>query len=274
MSFPRHELQRLGLRPAKARGQHFLVRRSVVQRILSAAELSLEDVVLEVGPGLGVLTRELVSRVRRVVAVELDGELVQALREELAAFSNLRVLQEDARKLEIGAALEGETRYKVVANLPYYAAAPILRRFLEAAQKPTLLVVMLQREVARSMAAAPGEMSLLSVATQLYGRVRVVATVPPSAFYPAPKVTSAVVRIEVYPQPALELNDVGAFFQVVRAGFSAPRKQLRNALAGGLGIAPREAEELLGDAGIDIRRRAETLALEEWGDLYRTCRVH
>ncbi len=276
-SFPsvKASLARLGLSPRKALGQHFLVSRGAVATVLLAAEIGPEDTVVEVGPGLGVVTRELVQRSRHVVAVEMDQELAVALERELGA-AKLKMVCADARQVDI-TELPGGEPYKLVANLPYYAASPILRRFLESPHPPTRAVVMVQREVARNMVAQPGAMSLMSVGIQLYGRPRIVGYVPPASFYPPPKVTSAVVRIDVYPRPALVLDDAQEFFKVVRAGFSAPRKKMRNALAQGLEVSPEEALQLLAKAGVDPSRRPATLSLEEWGALYRSVqerRVH
>ena len=265
---PKAILQRLGLSPRKALGQHFLVSGGVVNAILKANDLSTDDLVVEVGPGLGVVTRELVPLVRKVIAVEMDRALAGALEREFEGVDDLEVVCADARELDV-AELVGGAEYKLVANLPYYAALPILRRFLEADCPPISAVVMVQREVARNMVAKPGDMSLVSVGVQLYGRPRIVRYVPPTAFYPRPKVTSAVVKIDVYPGSALELNDREAFFRVVRAGFSAPRKQLRNSLAQGLGIPAADAAGLLTGAEINPTSRAGTLGLEQWGALYR-----
>ena len=258
-------------RPSAAKrslGQHFLVDRRVVARILEAAGLVPNDVVVEVGPGKGILTRALAERAGSVVAVELDDALAARLAESLEGHGNVRVVPGDARDVEIESLVAPESPYKVVANLPYYAATPIIRRFLEAQHKPALMVVMVQREVAREMAARPGKMGMLSVATQLYGSPRIVASVPPRAFRPTPKVTSAVVRIDVYPRPAVDLDSIEGFFRVVRAGFAAPRKQLRNSLSIGLELPPDEIEAMLSKAGIDPKRRAQTLGLQEWGMLY------
>lgn len=260
-------LRRWGLSPRKVLGQHFLLSRRVVDTILQAAAIQPEDLVVEVGPGLGVVTLELVQRARRVIAVELDRELALALERELGA-ANLQVVCADARQVSISE-LTGDAPYHLVANLPYYAASPILRRFLEAPHPPTRAVVMVQREVAQNMAASPGAMTLMSVGIQLWGKPTIVEYVPPGAFYPPPKVTSAVVCIEVYPRPAVAVDDPKEFFSVVRAGFSAPRKQLRNALAHGLGVSPARAVALLEKAGIAPALRAATLSLEEWGALYR-----
>ena len=264
-------LQRLGLSPRKALGQHFLVGQGVLVRILKAAEIGEEDMVVEVGPGLGMLTRRLAQQAKRVITVEMDRGLAEALEQELSSYENLEVVCADGREVAVEE-MVGEEPYKLVANLPFYAASPILRRFLESGRPPVRAVVMVQREVARRMVAKPGDMSLVSVGTQLYGHPKIVGYVPPSAFYPQPKVTSAIVRIDVYPRPAVDLDDRDAFFALVRAGFSAPRKQLRNALGQGLGIPPKEAGALLESSGIDPRRRPETVSLEEWGVLYQQAR--
>ncbi len=256
-------------RAKKSLGQNFLVDGRVLSRIMRAAEISPDDTVLEIGPGRGILTRELAKIAARVVAVEIDDALAQNLAAEFADSPNVTILHADAREVEIESLVPTGAPYKLVANLPYYAASPIVRRFLEAGRKPTIMVVMVQREVAQNMTAAPGDMGLLSVATQLYGSPRIVAYVSPGSFRPAPRVTSAIVRIDVYPKPALELDSVEAFFRLARAGFSAPRKQLRNCLSHGLSIPPETAQAMLIDAGIDPRRRAETLSLQEWSSLYK-----
>ena len=257
----------------KSLGQNFLVDRRIVSRIIAAAELDHDDIALEIGPGRGILTRPLVERAASLTAVELDDRLADALTDEFASQPHVRVVHADAREVDIASIVPHDKPYKLIANLPYYAAQPIIRRFLEAEHKPSVMVVMVQREVARNMTAKPGDMSLLSVATQLYGKPRVVASVPPRAFRPAPKVTSAIVRIDVYPQPALALDSIDAFFTLVRAGFSAPRKQVHNCLQQGLSISRAEAEAMLSDTGIDPRCRPQTLSLDDWGDLYAAWRL-
>jgi len=269
----RRRAGRARARPKKSLGQNFLVDRRVLGRIIEAAELSSDDVVVEVGPGRGFLTSALAERAGRVVAVEVDRDLAEGLRERFAERSNVTVVTADAREVAIDSLAAREAPYKVVANLPYYAASPIIRRFLEARRRPRLMVVMVQREVAEEMVAQPGNMGLVSVATQLYGKPRTVASVPPRAFRPAPKVTSAVVRIDVYPQPALPLDSEERFFRLVRAGFSARRKQLHNSLRRGLDISPEATGAMLARAGIDSTRRAQTLSLAEWGELYKESRL-
>jgi 16S rRNA (adenine1518-N6/adenine1519-N6)-dimethyltransferase len=255
-------------RARKALGQHFLVDNSILDRIAAAAELTPEDVVAEVGPGLGALTRRLVQQAGWVAAIEMDAELAASLPARLGNPSNLTVVEADARSVDIASLVGEETRYKVVANLPYYAANPIIRRFLESEPRPSLMVVMVQREVAQSMIASPGEMSILSVAVQYYAAPSLACNVPPRAFRPPPKVTSSVVKLRLRERPAVEVADSAAFFMLVRAGFSAPRKQLRNSLAQGLGVSGDEAGRLLAWAEVDGKRRAETLSLEEWAEIY------
>jgi 16S rRNA (adenine1518-N6/adenine1519-N6)-dimethyltransferase len=259
-------LRRLGLRPRKGLSQSFLVDRRVCATLARAAALDAEDGVLEVGPGLGVLTAELVRRAGRVVAVELDRRLAAALPGLLGQPANLDVVQADALTVDPGALFAGN--YKVVANLPYHVTSPLLMHVLEAARRPNLIVVMIQREVAERIAAPAGDWSYLAVAVRLYAEPRIVRTVPASAFYPRPRVESAVLRLDVRPAPAVVPEAPGAFLRLVQAGFKQPRKQLRNSLAEGLGRPPAEAEALLRAAEIDWTRRPQTLSLDEWARLY------
>jgi 16S rRNA (adenine1518-N6/adenine1519-N6)-dimethyltransferase len=263
-------------RPSRAKkslGQHFLVDRRILSRIVGAADLSETDTVVEIGPGRGLLTGELSAKAGRLVTVELDRDLASALSAKYEALPHVTVICADGREIDIGS-LAGESSYKFVANLPYYAASPIIRRFLEATHSPEIMVVMVQREVAERMTASPGHMSLLSVAIQLYGVPKIVCKVPPGAFRPPPKVSSAVLRIDVHPRPILELESETEFFKVVRAGFSAPRKQLRNTLIQGLSMEPGRSEKVLATAGIDPTRRPQTLDLADWGRIYEAFSEH
>ncbi|MCL4533541.1 MAG: 16S rRNA (adenine(1518)-N(6)/adenine(1519)-N(6))-dimethyltransferase RsmA [Bacteroidetes bacterium] len=264
-------LRRLGIRPRKGLGQNFLVDEDVLARIMGVAEIEPADVVVEVGPGLGILTRELVRRAARVVAVEIDPQLAEIVLRLVPSAPNLEVVNADV--LHFDPAGHGITPpYKVVANLPYYITSPTMRHFLEEVPHPDVMVVMVQREVAERMVAQPGEMSLLSVSVQFYGDARMAAVVPTSAFYPQPKVESAIVRIDVYPRPVLDVEP-RSFFRLVQAGFSQPRKQLHNTLAQRLWFPPGGAREALKAAGIDPARRAQTLSLEEWGVLWKVLTV-
>jgi len=262
------------VRTKKRLGQHFLVDRRALRRIVQAAELGPEDLVVEIGPGTGNLTRELASVAGEVLAIERDEALVHLLQTRWATDPKLKILQGDARTMDLWPHLPPGRPYKVVANLPYYAAIPIVRRFLEAPHKPVRMVLTVQREVVQAMAASAGRMRLLSVMVQLYSTPRLIAFLPPRAFRPPPKVTSAVVVLDFLPSLRLPLppDEVEPFLQLVKAGFRAPRKQLRNALAHGLGLLPLEGEALLRAAGVDPKRRAETLSLEEWHRLYQLYR--
>jgi 16S rRNA (adenine1518-N6/adenine1519-N6)-dimethyltransferase len=268
-------LKEYDLHARKSLAQHFLVDGGVVRQILAAAELSSADTVIEVGPGLGVLTEELVKSAGKVIAIELDQKLARVLSEKISS-SNLTVINEDVLKIEPVKLLEssGVSDYKVVANLPYYITGAVIRHFLEATLKPRLMVLMLQREVAKQITAQPGEMSLLSVSVQFYGAPKIAAKVPARAFYPAPEVDSTVLRIDVYPQPKLPADDTSEFFHLVKAGFSANRKQLVNSLANGLRVSKNEVLPLLQRAEIEPKRRAETLNIEEWGDLFHVYREY
>ena len=261
-------LRQTGIRPKKRLGQHFLVDEAILNTILVAAELSSEDIVIEIGPGLGVLTAELARRAGKVIAVELDTKLASLLKRKLASVPNVNVINADILKVSPSQLLETKGDYKVVANLPYYITSPILRHFVEASPKPSLMVVMVQKEVGNAIVAGPGEMSLLAVSLQVYSKPKIVSYVSSQSFYPPPKVDSAIVRFDLLPQPAVKVADINGFFQVVKCGFSSPRKQLHNSLAQGMGEKPAEVALLLERAGIESQRRAETLSLEEWARLY------
>ncbi|MBN2098500.1 MAG: ribosomal RNA small subunit methyltransferase A [Dehalococcoidia bacterium] len=264
-------LRQSGLHAKKGLGQHFLVDGRVLGRIVAAADLTPQDTVIEVGPGLGILTQELLQRAGRVMAIEADAEMVSALGELAARSPNLTIIHGDIMHIDPVSLLSSPnsmpSSYKVVANIPYYITSALLRHFLEASRQPALLVVMVQKEVGKAIVARPGDMSLLAVSIQFYGKPSIVARVPARSFYPPPKVDSVILRVDVYEKPPVSVPSARAFFETVRAGFSAPRKQLRNSLAQGLAFGAQEAAGLLQRAGIDPRRRAETLSIEEWGRL-------
>lgn len=262
---PRHLLQRYGLHPKKGLGQNFLVDRAALQRIVAAADLQADDAVLEVGPGLGALTRLLATEAGRVVAVELDDRFIPVLREQLDGMPNVELIHGDILQLNPAALVGGP--FKVVANLPYYITAAVLRHLLESTPRPNQMVLTVQMEVAQRLTAEPGDMSVLAISVQYYGQVRQIARIKAGSFYPRPKVDSAVVRVDLGREPTLTGVDEQYFFRVVRAGFSQKRKQLHNSLRTGLGIPAESVEAALEAAGIDARRRAETLSLDEWGRL-------
>lgn len=260
------QLSALGIRPKKGLGQNFLVDPAHRARIVAAADLTPHDTVLEVGPGPGILTELLAQQAGAVVAVELDDRLIPFLRERFASYPRVSIVHGDILQSD-PAQLTGGQPYKVVANLPYYITSAVIRHLLESDPAPDTLVLTVQREVAERMVAAPPEMSLLALGVQFYCTARVVGQIPAGAFYPVPKVDSAVVRLDRRAEPVAAGVEAAAFFRLARAGFSQPRKQLRNSLAAGLGKSPAAVEAWLAAAGIDPRRRAETLTLTEWGTL-------
>jgi 16S rRNA (adenine1518-N6/adenine1519-N6)-dimethyltransferase len=251
------------------------VDRRALRRIARAADFALHDTVVEVGAGSGMLTELLARRAGRLIAVEVDPEHAGNLRQRFGRRENVSVVEGDVLSMapeEILAEGGGGLPYVVVGNLPYFIGSAIVRLFLTAWAQPRWLVVTLQAEVARNMAAGPGEMSYLSVEMQYFAEPRVLFEIAPDAFRPTPKVRSAVVRLDTREGMAVEVDDRDAFFRLVQAGFAARRKQLRNGLAVGLRCSPTEAEAMLAEAGLKPSRRAQTLTLEEWSGLYRACR--
>ena len=291
-------LKRHGLHLKKGLGQNFLADAVHLDRIVAAAELTPDDVVIEVGPGVGTLTARLASQAGRVVAVELDASLLPALQETIAVYNNVAIVQGDILQLDPGqlSMVNGQwpivnsqppelsdsltidncplpiDHYKVVANLPYYITSAAIRHLLTATPPPALLVLTVQREVAQRIVARPPEMSLLAVSVQFYAQPEIVARIPAGAFYPPPKVDSAILRLRPWRQPPVDVPDADAFFAVARAGFGQRRKQLRNSLRANLERPQEQIDAMLSIAGIDPQRRAETLTLVEWARLAHALR--
>lgn len=256
-------LKQYGLRASRRLSQNFLQDPLSLERIATAAEIQNTDTVLEIGSGLGSLTRYLSILAQEVIAVELDDKLIPVLQAVLRPHANIRLIHDDILDLtphELGL----PPNYLVTANIPYHITSAIIRHLVESEPKPRRIVLTIQREVAERICEVPPHMSLLALSVQVYGSPAVVAHIPAGAFFPAPKVDSAVVRIDIYPSPAIPAARLDIFFRLIKAGFSQKRKTLRNALSAGLRISPATAESLLARAGIDPRRRAETLSLDEW----------
>ncbi|MEX1248714.1 MAG: 16S rRNA (adenine(1518)-N(6)/adenine(1519)-N(6))-dimethyltransferase RsmA [Anaerolineales bacterium] len=259
-------LRQHGLRPNKRLGQNFLVDEHHLERIVEASGVTSSDEVLEVGAGLGSLTRHLAAAARRVVAVELDRGLLPALQQELAAFDNVKLVQGDILHMQLSEHINA-SGFLVIANIPYYLTSNLIRHLLESEPRPSRLALTIQREVAERASAQPPGMSLLSLSVQLYGRPRIAHHIPAGAFYPAPKVDSALLIVELFDAPALPENKVEDFFALAKAAFSQKRKTLANSLASLPGLTKPQAEARLEMAGIDPRRRPQTLSIEEWGRL-------
>jgi len=256
-------LRQHGLRPDKSLGQNFLLDETALNQVIEAAGVTPQDVVLEIGPGLGNLTRLLAVNACKVVAVEVDPGLIPVLNQVIGPYSNVQVVEGDILTLDPDE-LVSQSEYLVVANIPYYITSALIRHLLEASSPPRRLVLTVQREVARRICATPGDMSLLALSVQVYGHPKIIAHIPANAFYPPPKVDSTILRIDRFPSPAIPVDELEVFFQLIKAGFSQKRKTLRNALAGGLHLSPSTVESMLRSAQIDPMRRAETLSLPEW----------
>jgi 16S rRNA (adenine1518-N6/adenine1519-N6)-dimethyltransferase len=252
--------------PKKSLGQHWLEDDDCLDAMLEAAEASSEDAVLEIGPGMGTLTRKLVSAVKSVVAVEFDERLARDLPNRVSG-DNLTVIQQDILTFDLTQLPLG---YKVIANIPYYLTSNLIRVLSESSNQPARAVLLIQKEVAERVAAKPGAMSLLSVTAQFYWEVSLARVVEAELFTPPPKVDSQIVVLTKRPQPLFEDVDAKQLFRLVKAGFGERRKTLRNSLSGGLHIPKEESEKLLAKAGIDPGLRAQSLTLSQWRDLYKT----
>lgn len=252
--------------PKKSLGQHWLRDRSVLEHIADCADISSDDTVLEIGPGLGTLTSELLRRAKKVVAVEFDAELARKLPAQFPG-KNLEVIHHDILSFDLTSL---PVNYKVVANVPYYITSKIVQLLMTSSNRPTVAALLVQKEVAERLAATPGDMSILAVSAQVYAKVSLGDIVPAELFTPPPKIDSQVVILELRNDALIAPSEEKAFFRVVKAGFSAKRKKLRSALAGGLGIEKNQAELLLVDADIDPEARAEALSLDEWQRLLRS----
>ncbi len=263
------ELRSRGVSPKRGLGQHFLIDQGIAQKIVRLADLEPEDCVVEIGPGMGVLTFLMLPLVKKLIAVELDRGMADWLREKGQGLASLTIMRQDALDFDFAIVAEkAGRRLKVVANLPYNISTPVIFRLLENRKLFSHLTLMLQREVAERITASPGSKAYgpLSIFTQLHTSPKIMAQVPPEAFYPRPKVESALVRFEILERPRIAINDDGFFQQVVRASFAQRRKTLLNALMGSsLSLGPKDTVAAALEAiGIDPRRRAETLGLAEF----------
>ncbi len=259
-------MRRFNIKPRKSLGQNFLLDPAILNQIVQAAGISEKDDVLEIGAGLGSLTCVLASTARRVTAIEIDSALIPVLDEILSPYTNVNLIQGDILQLPVES-LGLKPGYAVVANIPYYITSAVIRHLLEAPQKPSRLLLTVQREVAQRICAGPGDMSLLALSVQVYGKPAITGRLPAGAFYPPPAVDSASVRVDIYPQPMIAPDQLNLFFRIIKAGFSQKRKTLRNSLSAGLALQAEKTAVLLQSAGIDPMRRAETLSIPEWDKL-------
>ena len=264
----RYVVNRFGLRMNKKLGQNFLIRHSVVDDIADAADLSEGDPVLEIGPGIGTLTQALAETGAAVTAVELDDHLLPVLDKTLEHYDNVRVVHGDIMRTDIET-LMNHKPFKVCANLPYYITSPILMRLLEEKLPIRNITVMVQKEAAQRLCAAPGtrDAGAISYAVAYYAEPKLLFSVQPGSFYPAPKVTSAVVRMDIRPTPAVQVEDEAGYFALVRAAFGQRRKTAANAIAGGLNLPKEKVIAAIESAGFDARIRPEALTLEDFAKI-------
>lgn len=276
-----------GVKPSKGLGQSFLVSKMVLNKIIEVADIKPTDIILEIGPGTGILTQELAKKAEKVIAVEKDLKMVKILKETLKDYKNVKIIQADALSYEFQI-----PNYKIVANLPYYIASPVIRKFLEAKNQPELMVLMVQKEVSQRICAKPPRMNLLAVSIQFYGKPEIISYVPKQSFWPQPKVDSAILKISNIKKPPI---NVDLFFKIVKVGFSHPRKQLVGNFIKGLALPPLASlasggslpkelalsrskgvklkkstvEYWLLQNKINLKQRAETLSVKDWGRLMK-----
>lgn len=247
----------------KGLGQNFLIDEKALNTIVSAADLSPSDNVIEVGPGTGFLTEKLIEKCNHVTAIELDEDMVGILRDRFSSASNLELIHSDILGLPMTDDRLPKGGYKVVANIPYYITSPLLKHFLQSAHRPTVMVVLVQKEVAEKVCGITGK-SVITIETQLFGKPEIVDIVPSKSFHPAPKVDSAILKIEVYDEPLVPADQLKDFLRIVKFGFTQKRKKLSNGLAAGLRLESSETKVILERAGIDPDLRAEDLEIEDW----------
>jgi 16S rRNA (adenine1518-N6/adenine1519-N6)-dimethyltransferase len=258
-------LKKYNLSPSKRMGQNFLIDKKVLKKIIETAELSKNDLVLEIGPGIGNLTIEMAKRVKKVIAVEKDKRMIGILKENLKDFENVEIIEGDIREI-ICAIVKKIANYKVVANIPYYLTSHLIRNLLELEKKPKLIVLMVQKEVAQRICVKPPKMNLLAVSVQFYGKPEIVSFVSKNSFWPSPKVDSAILKISNLRSP-IPKTERELFFKIVKAGFSQPRKQLVNNFSKELKIEKERIKNWLLSCGLSPNQRAETLSLNDWLNL-------
>ncbi len=267
-------LQKYGFNFQKKFGQNFLIDTNVLDRIISAAEITKDDCVLEIGPGIGTMTQYLAETAREVVAVEIDKALIPILEDTLSAYDNVTVINEDILKVDINAIVQernGGRPIKVVANLPYYITTPIIMGLFEQHVPLKSITIMVQKEVADRMQVGPGtkDYGALSLAVQYYAEPKIVANVPPNCFIPRPNVGSAVIRLTRYEEPPVKVDDEHKMFALIRASFNQRRKTLVNGLgnAAGLSVTKEQVAEALEKMGLSPTIRGEALTLQQFADL-------
>lgn len=256
-------LKNLGIKPSRKLGQNFLIDPVYVKKVVEAGQITENDTVIEIGAGIGNLTRSLAKEAGLVIAFEIDSKFFPVLEVLADSHRNLQVFQSDILRVNLDE-FTGSTRFLVVANIPYYITSKLIRHLLSLESRPTRIIFTIQHEVAQRICASEGKLSVLALSVQVYGTPRIISQIPAGAFYPVPDVDSAILRIDLFPNPRIEEDQLDTFFMLANAGFSQKRKTLRNSLSSMLEINRSTIEKLLISCNIDPGRRAETLSLDEW----------
>lgn len=260
-------LRSFGLRAKRELGQNFLIDKRVLQKIIKVADLKSDDIVLEIGPGLGVLTREFCKIAKKVFAIEKDEMMVEVLKFMTKGLSNLEIIKGDVLSLDILGLIGRESAYKIVSNLPFYISSPTFRKFLELKKKPKDMTLVVQKEVAEKAVARPGDLNILGISVQLYAKAEIIQIIESSSFWPEPKVKAAILKIIPFERPKFKVEP-RVFFRIVKAGFGEKRKKLSNSLSGGLVITKSQVLSILRKLEINENTRAEDLSLKDWYLLY------
>ncbi|MCK4520825.1 ribosomal RNA small subunit methyltransferase A [Candidatus Parcubacteria bacterium] len=274
-------LKKYNIKPSKKFGQNFLIDKTVIRKIIKTAELKPKDVVLEIGPGIGALTQEIATRAGKVIAVEKDPKMCEVLKETLKDFDNIKIIKGDIIKFniknpksEIRNPKQIQKNYKIIANLPFYLTAPVIRKFIEAVdvkhQQPQQMVLVVQKEVGQRICAKPPKMSILAVSVQFYAKVKTIDYVSKSSFWPKPKVDAAIIKIIPHSSAYISLRFRDQFFKIVRAGFSHPRKQILNNFEKELKLNKASVKQWLVKNNIKPSQRSETLFIQDWLNLTKT----
>jgi len=282
--------------PSKKFGQNFLIDKTIIKKVIKAANLKPKDIVLEIGPGIGNLTQELAKKVKKVIAVEKDPKMIEILKETLEDLKNVKIINKDILKLNFQFSIfnfqsipnfQFSNKYKIIANLPFYITAPVIRKFLESKHPPIEMVLITQKEVAQRICSKPPKMNLLAVSVQFYAKVKTISYVSKKSFWPQPKVDGAILKIK--PLKNKSRGRASTFFKVVKAGFSQPRKQLANNLTKGLALSSPNGLALRSSNGLKLNKeqikfwllknniqpsqRAETLDIRDWINLTKSIKI-
>ncbi|KPJ71236.1 hypothetical protein AMJ50_02835 [Parcubacteria bacterium DG_74_3] len=266
-------LKKYTVRPSKKLGQNFLIDKKIVKKIVSAANLGSKDTVLEIGPGIGTLTHDLAKKAKKVIAIEKDSKMCEIFKKNLGDLKNVKIIKEDILKISPKSYILYPKSYKVVANLPFYLTAPVIRKFLESKNQPEKMILVVQKEVGQRICAKPPKMSILAVSVQFYAETKIISFVPKVSFWPQPKVDGAIIKIDTRNKEQETRVNKDLFFRIVKAGFVHPRKQLINNLSKALKKNKQEIKDWLLKNQINPNLRAETLTLENWISLTKTYKI-